>query len=723
MIKFRIGTEYLDQFDKKESFAISKAISKIGEINLRHGDRSTGFKVPLTAKNTRLLNYSTILSSSTNNQTFTKIFGQVVENDVVVGDGYFQVIKYNPYKKEVDLRFYGGNTDWFSNLKDRKINQNETGENAYNVSDFDLYITPENIEANINNGIVDADNPYKFFLIDNNKDSTRNNTNEVTIETEIDDYQIGFSQGAIFDKIFESQNIKLEGNLFEDPFYYNTLISSSYNVLNKAEIQASGVFRYTFSHVQGEPYPTQTIPYDQTGTKGTLEFNGGNPDPEFNGVEFTFLGDADNVLFDYNLNVKIAPSFTDPFNIKYDVYLNGGIIATDQLATITGSGAFRNAKCSYPFASVNDGDVIRFEFNTDAPPLASLVIAYGSTFDVYFENYTKRSYAKDLIPELTQSEFVKDVLVQFGCVTQYNQKKKVLTCNTFNVIEDNKRNAKDYSDKIDLSSDPIVDVTKLVSNYARNSYFVYEYADDSDNLNELYKALSNYNYGTGVLKINNAFLDDEKDFYTSPYSPTQMVETFPSSDPENLANPSYQLGNMFLPFVPIYSINSVDTSGNVSYDDNDLNPRKYYFLGNINIASAYKGNVTSLNIASTTNVTVLPLVYFDKSKYSFIDSEINERLEVLSYGILSDLNSSTGGQNDLEKVTLIDKYYSFQKKILDKPIYLEIHLRLTPLDIQNIDFFTPIWLNFGLDSGHYYIDEISQYQGSNKSTKVKLVKI
>jgi len=178
-----------------------------------------------------------------------------------------------------------------------------------------------------------------------------------------------------------------------------------------------------------------------------------------------------------------------------------------------------------------------------------------------------------------------------------------------------------------------------------------------------------------------------------------------------------------LPFVPIYSINSVDTSGNVSYDDNDLNPRKYYFLGNINIASAYKGNVTSLNIASTTNVTVLPLVYFDKSKYSFIDSEINERLEVLSYGILSDLNSSTGGQNDLEKVTLIDKYYSFQKKILDKPIYLEIYLRLTPLDIQNIDFFTPIWLNFGLDSGHYYIDEISQYQGSNKSTKVKLVKI
>ena len=66
----------------------------------------------------------------------------------------------------------------------------------------------------------------------------------------------------------------------------------------------------------------------------------------------------------------------------------------------------------------------------------------------------------------------------------------------------------------------------------------------------------------------------------------------------------------------------------------------------------------------------------------------------------------------------------FQTKILDKPIYLEIYLKLSPIDVQNVDFFTPIFLDFDLDSGgYYYIDEISQYKGQDQSTKVKLVKI
>ena len=50
-------------------------------------------------------------------------------------------------------------------------------------------------------------------------------------------------------------------------------------------------------------------------------------------------------------------------------------------------------------------------------------------------------------------------------------------------------------------------------------------------------------------------------------------------------------------------------------------------------------------------------------------------------------------------------------------------MMLTPIDVQTVDFFTPIWLDFGLDSGYYYIDEISQYKGQDKATRVNLVKI
>ena len=223
MIRYKIGDEYLDQYNDTKDFAITKAVSKVGEINLRHGDRSTGFKVPLTAKNTKLLNYTTVLSSATTDKSFKKIFGKIIDNDTGISEGYYQVIKYDPLKKEVDLRFYGGNTDWFSDLKDRKINQSTQN---YNLNEFEIDVNEAFILDNFTKDL-DSDTPYKFFLIDNGGNSDRNQNNSTTIDTSFDDYQIGFSQGYIFNKIMDSVNIKTEGNMFNDPKFFNTLITSS----------------------------------------------------------------------------------------------------------------------------------------------------------------------------------------------------------------------------------------------------------------------------------------------------------------------------------------------------------------------------------------------------------------------------------------------------------------------------------------------------------------
>ena len=73
--------------------------------------------------------------------------------------------------------------------------------------------------------------------------------------------------------------------------------------------------------------------------------------------------------------------------------------------------------------------------------------------------------------------------------------------------------------------------------------------------------------------------------------------------------------------------------------------------------------------------------------------------------------------------TLLDKYYNLQNKILNAPIFLSINLDLKDLDIENIDFLTPIWIETQIDSGYYYINEISQYKGDGSTTKVNLIKI
>lgn len=731
MIKYKIGTEFLDQFDSNSSFAITKAVSKIGEINLRHGDRSTGFKVPLTAKNTKLLNYVTIINSSTSNQSFQRIQGKLVEDDVVISDGYFQVTKFNPYKKEVDMRFYGGNTDWFSELKDRKINESYPN---YQINDLiDIVFSSQNIIDTFDTELNEA-NPYKFFLVDNNKDTTRNNTNDVALFTFVDDYQIGFSQGVLVDRIFKSVGITTNGNVFQDPKYYNTLVSGS-KALSESRLD----------EFNSDDYKQSVGIVNRVKTTGVgtgvseITFDLGNPIAEYNGRSITLQNDCSGLYI--NLELQAECEINPVGTLSISVLVNGTSVysgtSTDSTPiNPTGTIGYYFFSQEIDLPSLNGGsglsagDIIVIDYSCTLPESRTIFSNYSNIFNsepfFFFslDNYIKLDEANELLPNISQSDFIKDFLTQFGAITQYNVKTKTLTCNKFNIIDDNKRNAINWSNKVDLSVVPNVNLTKILSNYGKRSFFKYSENDDSDYLNSLYKAITNYQLGDGIIDIDNGFLTDEKDIYTSPYSPTVMAKTFPLSDPTGA---NYDIGNLYLPFVPIYTRTSV-----TDIESNDLNPRKYIYLDNIVLSDAYKGNITSISLfdgVSAVSYTSHPLVYFDKDDYSDdkegFSSSIDNYTESLNFGPLNSLTANTYeyGNTKLEKQTLLNQYYSFQKSVLNKPIYLEINLMLTSLDVQNVDFFTPIFLNFGLDSGYYYIDEISQYKGQDKSTKVKLVKI
>ena len=73
--------------------------------------------------------------------------------------------------------------------------------------------------------------------------------------------------------------------------------------------------------------------------------------------------------------------------------------------------------------------------------------------------------------------------------------------------------------------------------------------------------------------------------------------------------------------------------------------------------------------------------------------------------------------------TLLEKNYDLYRKILNNPIYVPIYLNLTNLDVQNYNPLIPIWLDFSLDSGYYYFEEISQYKSDGSTTKCNLIKI
>ena len=56
-----------------------------------------------------------------------------------------------------------------------------------------------------------------------------------------------------------------------------------------------------------------------------------------------------------------------------------------------------------------------------------------------------------VIPQINQAAFVKDVMFRHGVISQFDSKKRELTLNRFQDIQNNKPKAIDYSNKIDLT--------------------------------------------------------------------------------------------------------------------------------------------------------------------------------------------------------------------------------------------------------------------------------
>ena len=122
MINLFVRGEQLDLF-KSEVFAVSKAVSKLGEFNLRHGDVSINFSIPATSKNNTIFKNISDLNNF-NKNAFKRFEGYLKEDESIISSGFFQVLKIDPYNLKIEVRFYGGNSDWFDLIKQRDINGN-----------------------------------------------------------------------------------------------------------------------------------------------------------------------------------------------------------------------------------------------------------------------------------------------------------------------------------------------------------------------------------------------------------------------------------------------------------------------------------------------------------------------------------------------------------------------------------------------------------------------
>ena len=711
MIKYKVNGEYLDQF-KLENFAISKAISKIGEIDLRHGDRSTSFDVPLTAKNIKILRYTPELNNYTTVNNFDAYDGQLIEDDAVISDGYYQVVKFSPTTKKASLRFYGGNSAWYALLKDRFINE-ENGK--YNLDQFKHKYNYDNVTNSFSNS-----SGYFYFPFDNNKNKFFG-TSKGPIG--IDEFNVGIYGKDIFNKIFESVDVKLKGNLFNSVVFNQELIPA----IKPLEDFKPGDYTLNF-----KTNASTQIPKD--GTYTGLNYTAGRVDSQWDGNRFTAASDADSINFDLSfqtlrgkqfepasnygdIQVRVKKNNTVSFTVVLTVDYTSNI--TDLSGFITTGLATQYNIESFNFTSVNEGDTFDFEvtnINNSIPPFDGFfyiqkgINGVSSFLKTDLTNAITKYDISTVLPKIKQTDFVKDVMLRNGVVSQYDVKTRTLTLDKFETIENNIPNAIDWSDKIDLSKNIDVDYTKVLKGYAKKSLFTYQDDSDKDTGLGSIKTVTNQVLGTGEIDIDNDFLSDEKKVYTSPFAST--VQNLTGSD------------KFYIPFMPMWELTGEDEDGNPEFSKQEIKPRILIAAPSQSVFSVNAGNENTVEITDDNGVdnsfSDLGYAFFAKFQANTTGlnnndlDNINQTLNFTNYDLLS---------NTFFGETLLERNYNLYIKILNNPFYVSLNLNLSSLDVQSVDFLTPIYLEYKYDSGYYYIDSIEQYKGDGSTTKVNLVKI
>ena len=265
------------------------------------------------------------------------------------------------------------------------------------------------------------------------------------------------------------------------------------------------------------------------------------------------------------------------------------------------------------------------------------------------------------LPDLKQSDLLKATARKFTLLIQADNEKKIVYFRQFSEIIKNIPFAPDWSEKVDYTDKP---ESQFDSGYSQKNNCVYQ-EDDT----VVKPAGTDY-----ILEIENSTLDAEKDLIKSPFAATEQVLRFGLD--KSIAN------------IKIFS--AFDTA---EQEIADVEPRILYKR-----MESFSPTLTYDDGTSTDTVTTAPLTHFIIPSQDF------------NLGFETNLVS-------LFSQELFDMLSQFR--------VVNLLLRLNAADINQLDFFTPVWIEIkGQPGCYFYISQIKQFKfTSQESTEVELVRL
>lgn len=163
---------------------------------------------------------------------------------------------------------------------------------------------------------------------------------------------------------------------------------------------------------------------------------------------------------------------------------------------------------------LNEGDIITMAAQVTVPAIDRIVVVQSGEMTVQYLEDGEVSFTQALI-KYKIADFIKEVMTREALTPFVNSMDKHIEFLTLD-----ERLGYDFEDWSELYSKRISE-TYLYRDYAQNNYLRHKYNDDNEDFND------------GVLTIDNANLETEKDIYNSnSFSPSQQLSTFVDSGGE-----------------------------------------------------------------------------------------------------------------------------------------------------------------------------------------------
>jgi len=661
---------------KKERLRMTFQAADFGEAGSGSGSFSTTCSVPITPQVIEALGFSIVPNATSILSAYKNIKARILQDENEIDKGFIRIDEENTTKKELKITFYGRNVDWFTALGDRTLRD-------LDLSEYDHFKTNLKINEIREDGYVYLPVDYGTLKT---KSSATINADEIWPAVFIN---------RLVKQIFKEAGFKVDGTLFDKGEYNRLIMPFSLTEINNTIKTQVNLETTVSANV------SKQLPAYQVNTPIKLQW-----DSRFgttNYIDYSYIGDPNNYykLRDDNRNWKIGGTdsyrYTSPadmyVNILFDFYVDTvpGSAKQNLIATIKKNGVvFKTYNSSatgvkrlvYENILLNTGDYLEFfiEFTnsyTSAIYNSSFLRIVPTLTAVTTSKFTINSF----LPNMKQQTLIEYLFFIYGIIPSFDK-------NTNTVILDSISDltafgAENWSNKVDQSQIVEQRFFDFVSDYAKENICQYETLETDTEL-EAYRKTYAENYGTGAIAIDNDFLDSTSEYYTAPFYPTYSRKVF-----TNVSNL-----NLYLPYI--------------FKNDSDIG-RLCLYTGQKNVSDLSDNIINSITIDGTARTTI-PYSYFILPIAAYLDDLINNY----------HLGFDNPKDQPYSKTSILQRTYYNLTKVLNKPVSITCSLKLTAYDISRLKFNRLKYIQeLG---GYFYLNKISQYDGSGEPTECELIK-